>query len=245
MGPIGVAKHLVPFLPGNPVVTTGGDNAIDAISAAPWGSSSILTISYAYIAMMGGAGLTNATKLAILNANYIKQRLSEHFPILYSGKNGRCAHEMIIDCREFKNIGVEVEDIAKRLIDYGYHAPTVSFPVAGTMMIEPTESESLVELDRFCDSLISIREEIREVEKEIYDQENNVLKNAPHTQQVVIADSWNYPYSREKAAFPTTVQRSNKFWPSVSRIDSAYGDRNLFCSCMPVEAFSELNETEV
>ncbi len=244
MGPIGVAKHLLPFLSGNPVVNSGGENAINAISSGPWGSSSILTISYAYITLMGGDGLTNATKLAILNANYIKERLSKHYPILYSGKNGRCAHEMIVDCREFKQVGVEVEDIAKRLIDYGYHAPTVSFPVAGTLMIEPTESESVVELDRFCNALISIRKEIREIENNIYSQEDNVLKNAPHTQNIVINDTWDSTYSREKAAFPNSDLKTNKFWPSVSRIDSAYGDRNLFCSCVPVEAFAELNGVE-
>ena len=245
MGPIGVAKHLKPFLPGNPVVETGGEAAINAISAGPWGSSSILTISYAYITLMGSDGLTNATKLAILNANYLKEKLSKHYPILYSGKNGRCAHEMIVDCRAFKQIGIEVEDIAKRLIDYGYHAPTVSFPVAGTLMIEPTESESLVELNRFCNALISIREEIREIENGIYNQDDNVLKNAPHTQKIVVSDSWNYSYSREKVAFPVSELKTNKFWPSVSRIDSAYGDRNLFCSCMPVESFLELNEAAV
>lgn len=245
MGPIGVAQHLTPFLPGNPVVETGGEQAIEAISAGPWGSSSILTISYAYITMMGASGLTNATKLAILNANYLKDKLSKHYPILYSGKNGRCAHEMIVDCREFKKVGIEVEDIAKRLIDYGYHAPTVSFPVAGTLMIEPTESESIVELDRFCNALISIRGEIKEIENEVYSQEVNVLKNAPHTQQIIISDKWDYPYSREKAAFPLPELKTNKFWSSVSRIDSAYGDRNLFCSCMPVEAFAELNTAEV
>ena len=245
IGPIGVAPHLQPFLPGNPVIESGGSSAIDAISAAPWGSASILTISYAYIAMMGGSGLTNATKLAILNANYIKERLSGQYEILYSGKNGRCAHEMIVDCRDFKQYGIEVEDIAKRLIDYGYHAPTVSFPVAGTLMIEPTESESLVELDRFCDALLSIREEIREVENEIYSQENNVLKNAPHTQRAVINDQWAFPYSREKAAFPSEELRTNKFWSSVSRVDSAYGDRNLFCACVPIEEFSEIPESEI
>ena len=245
MGPIGVVSHLKPFLPGSPLVSMGSESAIEAISAAPWGSASILTISYAYIAMMGADGLTDATKLAILNANYIKERLSDHYKILYSGKNDRCAHEMILDCRDFKQINIEVEDIAKRLMDYGYHAPTVSFPVAGTLMIEPTESESLPELDRFCDAMIAIREEIREIEKEIYTKENNVLKNAPHTQRVVINDTWEYPYSREKAAFPNNELRFNKFWPSVSRIDSAYGDRNLFCTCMPVEAYEEVKETEV
>ncbi|MEQ9427011.1 MAG: aminomethyl-transferring glycine dehydrogenase [Cyclobacteriaceae bacterium] len=240
MGPIGVASHLKPFLPGNPLVKTGGEESSDTISAAPWGSASILTISYAYIAMMGSEGLTNATRLAILNANYIKEKLSSHFPILYSGKNGRCAHEMIVDCRGFKSVGIEVEDIAKRLMDYGYHAPTVSFPVAGTLMIEPTESESLAELNRFCDALIAIRGEIREIEDNIYPKDNNPLKNAPHTQRTVLAENWEKPYSRQKAAFPIESLELNKFWPSVSRVDSAYGDRNLFCSCVPVEAFEEI-----
>ena len=239
MGPIGVAKHLVPFLPGNPLVTTGGEQAIHAISAAPFGSASILPISYAYIAMMGSQGLTRATQLAILKANYIKERLRDHYPVLYTGKNGRSAHEMIIDCREYKKAGIEVTDIAKRLMDYGFHAPTVSFPVAGTMMIEPTESESQDELDRFCDALISIRAEIREVEDGQADAENNVLKNAPHTAAVVTADAWEFPYSRHKAAYPLPYVEANKFWPAVGRIDSAYGDRNLMCSCIPVEAYQE------
>ncbi len=243
MGPIGVAEQLVPFLPGNPVVTTGGDQAIPSISAAPWGSASILTISYAYIAMMGRMGLTRATQLAILNANYIKYRLTGHYEVLYTGKNGRAAHEMIIDCRAFKKAGIEVEDIAKRLMDYGFHAPTVSFPVAGTMMIEPTESETKPELDRFCDALISIREEIKEVEDGLYDRENNVLKHAPHTASVVTSTEWDRPYSREKAIYPLSYVSENKFWPSVGRIDSAYGDRNLMCSCLPLEDYQDTGET--
>ena len=238
MGPIGVAKQLVPFLPGHALVHTGGSQAIHAVSAAPYGSASILTISYAYIAMMGGEGLTNATKRAILNANYIKARLNGHYDTLYTGTNGRCAHEMIIDCRSFKAAaGVEVEDIAKRLMDYGFHAPTVSFPVAGTLMIEPTESESKAELDRFCEAMIAIRDEIREIETGAADRTSNVLKHAPHTATVALSDNWTRPYSREKAVYPLPQVRSRKFWPSVSRIDSAYGDRNLVCSCIPTEAY--------
>jgi glycine dehydrogenase len=242
MGPICVAKHLAPFLPGNPVIQTGGTEAIHAISAAPFGSASILPISYAYIAMMGGEGLTNATKIAILNANYIKARLEAHYPILYSGLNGRAAHEMILDCRAFKEVGVEVEDIAKRLMDYGFHAPTVSFPVAGTLMVEPTESETMSELDRFCDAMISIRLEIQEIYDGNADKENNVLKNAPHTAALALAENWDFPYSREKAVFPLPYVKGNKFWPSVRRIDSAYGDRNLVCSCIPVEEYAETAE---
>jgi glycine dehydrogenase len=234
MGPIGVAPQLVPFLPGHVDLGSKG-----AISAAPYGSASILTISYAYIAMMGGEGLTNATKRAILNANYIKARLDGHYDTLYTGKNGRAAHEMIIDCRPFKSaVGVEVEDIAKRLMDYGFHAPTVSFPVAGTMMIEPTESESKAELDRFCEAMIAIRNEIREIEKGTADRANNVLKHAPHTAMVALATEWTRPYSREKAVYPLPQVRIRKFWPSVSRIDSAYGDRNLVCSCVPTDAYA-------
>lgn len=240
MGPIGVAAHLIPFLPGHAVVKTGGEQAISAVSAAPFGSASILTISYAYIAMMGGEGLTNATKMAILNANYIKERLRDHYQVLYTGSQGRCAHEMILDCRPFKAAGIEAEDLAKRLMDYGYHAPTLSFPVAGTLMIEPTESESKAELDRFCDTLIAIRNEIREVEEGTADRTHNVLKHAPHTARVVLAENWTRPYSREKAAFPLAHLRFNKFWPSVSRVDSAYGDRNLVCSCLPIEEYAEL-----
>ena len=239
MGPICVKSDLAPYLPGIAVITTGGEKAINGISAAPWGSASVLPISYAYINMMGGDGLTNATKLAIFNANYMKSRLEKYFPILYTGANGRCAHEMIVDCREFNSTaGVEVEDIAKRLMDYGYHAPTVSFPVAGTLMIEPTESESQAELDKFCDALIAIRAEIAEIADGKYDRENNVLVNAPHTMRVVMAEDWTRPYSREKAAFPEPNLKFNKFWPSVSRIDSAYGDRNLVCACDPVESYA-------
>ena len=225
------------------MVTTGGSKAIHAVSAAPWGSASILTISYAYIAMMGSEGLTNATRTAILNANYIKARLERHYKILYAGTQGRCAHEMIVDCRDFKRSGVEVEDIAKRLMDYGFHAPTVSFPVAGTLMIEPTESEPKEELDRFCDTLIEIRNEIREIEEGKADRDNNVLKNAPHTAAVVTADEWKRPYSRQKAAFPLPFVKESKFWPSVSRIDNAYGDRNLMCSCLPIEEFAQKEQS--
>ncbi|SFC19367.1 glycine dehydrogenase [Flexibacter flexilis DSM 6793] len=240
VGPIGVAAHLVPFLPSHAVVKTGGDNGIHAVSAAPYGSASILVISYAYIAMMGTEGLTNSTRHAILNANYIKARLEQHYPILYTGSNGRCAHEMIVDFRQFKHtLGVEVEDVAKRLMDYGYHAPTVSFPVAGTLMIEPTESESKEELDRFCDALISIRQEIQEIEDGAADKQNNVLKNAPHTASSVLSEQWNRPYSREKAVYPLPYVRASKFWPSVSRIDSAYGDRNLVCACVPTEEYEQ------
>ena len=192
--------------------------------------------------MMGTEGLTHATEFAILNANYMKERLSEQFPILYTGINGRCAHEMIVDFREFKKVGIEVEDIAKRLMDYGFHAPTVSFPVPGTLMIEPTESESKAELDRFCDTLIQIREEIREVENGSVDAEINVLKNAPHTVNTITSDTWEYPYTREKAAYPLEFVKANKFWPSVSRVDNAYGDRNLMCSCLPVSEFMEEHE---
>ncbi|MBI3481630.1 MAG: aminomethyl-transferring glycine dehydrogenase, partial [Bacteroidetes bacterium] len=243
MGPICVNDKLKPFLPGHAVIKTGGEKAIHAVSAAPYGSASILAISYAYIAMMGGEGLTNATKLAILNANYMKDRLSEHFKILYTGTHGRCAHEMIVDCREFKKAGVEVEDIAKRLMDYGFHAPTVSFPVAGTLMIEPTESEPKEELDRFIETLIEIRNEIREVESGKVDKENNVLKNAPHTAAVITADQWDRPYTRQKAAYPLPFVKEAKFWPSVSRVDNAYGDRNLVCSCLPIEEYAREEAT--
>ena len=239
MGPICVAPHLKSFLPGSPVINMGPEHAISAVSAAPWGSASILAISYAYIAMMGGDGLKKATEMAILNANYVMSRLQAHYDILYRGEHGRCAHEMIIDCRGFKNYGVEVEDIAKRLMDYGFHAPTVSFPVAGTMMIEPTESEGIEELDRFCDALIAIREEIKAIENGSFDQVNNPLKNAPHTAVVALAEDWQLPYSRQQAVYPLAFVKEHKFWPTVGRIDSAYGDRNLFCSCIPVEAFEE------
>jgi glycine dehydrogenase len=236
VGPICVAEQLVPFLPGNPVIKTGGEKAISAISGAPWGSSLICLISYGYIKMLGASGLTDSTKIAILNANYIKNRLSGKFDVLYTGEKGRAAHEMIIDCRPFKENGVEVTDIAKRLMDYGFHAPTVSFPVAGTIMIEPTESENLNELDRFCDAMISIRAEIDQSSAEDI---NNVLKNAPHTLHMVTNDSWEFPYSRQKAAFPLPYVGENKFWPSVRRVDDAYGDRNLICTCTPIEAYIE------
>jgi glycine dehydrogenase len=234
VGPICVAPQLVPFLPTNPMIETGGKQAITAISAAPWGSALACLISYGYIKMLGFNGLTNATKNAILNANYIKARLQGSFDTLYTGEKGRAAHEMIIDCRDFKQNGIEVVDIAKRLMDYGFHAPTVSFPVAGTMMIEPTESESLSELDRFCDAMISIRKEIDAANKE---DENNPLKNAPHTQSMLTSDEWNLPYTRKQAAFPLDYVAENKFWPLVRRVDDAYGDRNLICSCNPIEDY--------
>ncbi|NAY92882.1 aminomethyl-transferring glycine dehydrogenase [Muricauda sp. JGD-17] len=237
VGPICVAEQLKPFLPGNPVVETGGKQGITAISAAPWGSALACLISYGYIKMLGAEGLTEATEIAILNANYIKDRLKGRFEVLYTGEKGRAAHEMIVDCRPFKVHGIEVTDIAKRLMDYGFHAPTVSFPVAGTMMIEPTESESLAELDRFCDAMIAIRAEIDEVAS---DEPNNVLKNAPHTLDMVTSDSWDYPYSRQKAAFPLPYVSENKFWPSIRRTDEAFGDRNLICTCTPIEAYAEV-----
>ncbi|MNM74294.1 Glycine dehydrogenase [compost metagenome] len=239
MGPIGVAKHLVPFLPNHQVVSTSGEEGITAVSAAPFGSASILIISHAYISMMGGEGLTNATRTAILNANYIKARLENAYPVLYSGSNGRCAHEMILDCRGFKNVGIEVADIAKRLMDYGFHAPTVSFPVAGTLMVEPTESESKAELDRFCDALVAIRREIAAVESGEVEQANNVLKHAPHTAAVVTADEWDRPYSRQTAAYPLEYVRERKFWPSVGRVNDSQGDRTLICSCPSIEEYAE------
>ena len=240
MGPICVNDKLKPFLPGHTLVKTGGEEAITAVSAAPFGSASILVISYAYIAMMGGDGLTNATSVAILNANYIKTRLEGQYRILYTGTQGRCAHEMILDCRDFKKSGIEVEDLAKRLMDYGFHAPTVSFPVAGTLMIEPTESETRQELDRFCDALIAIREEIRAVEEGRADRQQNVLKHAPHTAAVITADEWTRPYTRQQAAYPLPFVRETKFWPTVSRIDNAFGDRNLVCSCLPMEVYQSV-----
>jgi len=237
VGPICVAEQLVPFLPGNPVIETGGKNAITAISAAPWGSSLACLISYGYIKMLGENGLREATMVAILNANYIKERLSGKFDVLYTGEKGRAAHEMIIDCRPFKQRGIEVTDIAKRLMDYGFHAPTVSFPVAGTLMIEPTESESLAELDRFCDAMLSIRSEIDGTSIE---EPNNILKNSPHTLQMLTNDTWDFPYTRQQAAFPLPYVSENKFWPSVRRADDAYGDRNLICTCAPMEAYMEV-----
>ena len=241
MGPIGVAPHLRPFLPGHPVVELDGKKHVGPVSAAPWGSASILPISLAYIKMMGGTGLTYATKIAILNANYVARRLESHFPVLYKGAHGTVAHECIVDTRVVKQAsGVEVEDIAKRLMDYGFHAPTVSFPVAGTLMIEPTESESKDELDRFCDALISIREEIREIESGEADRQDNPLKNAPHPLGRIASTVWNHPYSRERAAFPSEWTLENKFWPAVARVESAYGDRNLICSCPPTDAYAEV-----
>lgn len=237
VGPICVAEQLKPFLPTNPVVETGGENAITAISGAPWGSSLVCLISYGYIKMLGAEGLTEATKAAILNANYLKDRLAGKFEVLYTGERGRAAHEMIVDCRPFKVHGIEVTDIAKRLMDYGFHAPTVSFPVAGTIMIEPTESESLAELDKFCNAMLSIREEIDEASS---DNPDNVLKNAPHTLGMVTADTWDYPYSRQKAAFPLPYVTENKFWPTIRRTDEAFGDRNLICTCAPIEAYAEV-----
>lgn len=234
VGPICVNEKLVPFLPSNPLVHVGGEKAITAISGAPYGSALVCLISYGYICMLGSEGITNATKYAILNANYMKARLEEHYPILYVGEKGRAAHEMILDCRAFKEKGIEVTDIAKRLMDYGFHAPTVSFPVAGTLMIEPTESEDVAELDRFCDAMISIRQEIEAATKE---DPNNMLKNAPHTLAMLTADNWTFPYSREKAAYPLDYIADNKFWPSVRRVDETYGDRNLICSCAPIEAY--------
>ena len=243
MGPICCAAHLAPFLPKHDVIEMGGAQGISSISAAPWGSALILLISYAYIKMLGSEGLTDSTKYAILNANYIKERLAGSFDVLYTGENNRCAHEMILDCRPFKqDAGVEVTDIAKRLMDYGYHAPTVSFPVAGTVMVEPTESESIAELDRFCDAMLSIRAEISEIEGNQAEPMNNVLKNAPHTQYMICSDQWDFPYSRTKAAFPLSFVSENKFWPTVRRVDDAYGDRNLICTCEPIESYME--ETE-
>jgi glycine cleavage system P protein (glycine dehydrogenase) len=238
MGPICVARHLIPYLPGHPVVRTGGEKAIGPVSAAPWGSASILLISWAYIKMMGAQGLTQATKVAILNANYVARRLDEHFPLLYKGKNGFVAHECILDLRKVKrDAGIEVDDVAKRLIDYGFHAPTTSFPVIGTLMVEPTESEPKAELDRFCEAMIGIRKEIREIETGKAARDQNVLKGAPHTAEVLTADAWDRPYSRQHAAYPAPWVREHKFWPAVGRLNHVYGDKNLLCSCPPPEAW--------
>lgn len=240
MGPIGVVDKLVPFLPSHTIVNTSGDKGISAVSAAPFGSSLILLISYGYIKMLGSDGLTEATKTAILNANYMKEVLKDHYKILYTGKSGRCAHEMILDCNDFKMAsGVEVADMAKRLMDYGFHAPTVAFPVVNTLMVEPTESENKAELDRFCDAMISIRKEIQEIIDGKFDKADNVIKNAPHTVKLVVSDNWTKSYPREKAAYPLNWVKANKFWPSVARVDNAYGDRNLVCSCAPIEAYME------
>ena len=240
VGPICVAEQLKPFLPGHPVMETGGSEAITAISGAPWGSALACLISYGYIRMLGSEGVTDATRISILNANYIKERLDGHYAVLYSGERGRAAHEMIIDCRPFKAHGIEVTDIAKRLMDYGFHAPTVSFPVAGTIMIEPTESEPKDELDRFCEAMISIR---KEIDKASGEEANNVLRNAPHTLAMLTAENWDFPYSRETAAFPLPYVAENKFWPSVRRTDEAFGDRNLMCTCAPMEAYEEAVST--
>ena len=234
VGPICVAKHLVPFLPNNAVINISSKESVKSISGAPWGSALACVISYGYICMLGAKGLKSSTEFAILNANYIKNRIENHYDILYTGEKGRAAHELIIDCRPFKSNGIEVMDIAKRLIDYGFHAPTVSFPVPGTMMIEPTESENIEEINRFCDAMILIRKEIDECEET---KTNNLLKNAPHTMKMIIQENWNYPYSRQKAAFPTSYVLENKFWPSVRRVDDAYGDRNLICTCEPIESY--------
>jgi glycine dehydrogenase len=235
MGPIGVARHLAPYLPKHPLAPVGGARGIHAVSAAPWGSASILLISYAYIRMLGSQGLTDATRYAILNANYVKARLEAHYPVLYARPNGRVAHELIFDLRGFKAAGIEEMDVAKRLIDFGFHAPTVSFPVPGTLMVEPTESEDQAEIDRFCDAMIQIRAEIEAVATGRADRVDNVLKNAPHTAASVMGTDWTHPYSREDAVFPLPFVRERKFWPPVGRIDNPYGDRNLFCSCPPLD----------
>lgn len=243
MGPIGVVKKLAPYLPGHPVVKVNGSHPMRAVAAAPFGSAGILPISHAYIRMMGADGLKKASEHAILNANYVKDKLKDHYPVLYTGKSGRSAHEFIIDMRSFKqSAGIDAVDVAKRLMDYSFHAPTMSFPVPGTLMIEPTESESKAELDRFCDAMIEIRNEIKEIENGEADRENNVLKHAPHTMRVVFDDHWNRPYSREKAAFPVQYLKFNKFWPAVSRVDDAYGDRNLMCTCVPIEEYAKGQE---
>jgi glycine dehydrogenase len=238
MGPIAVAAHLAPYLPGHVFARTGGTKPIHAVSGAPWGSASILLISYAYVSLLGGEGMTEATKYAILNANYIKSRLEPYYPVLYTNASGRCAHEMIFDLRGFKAAGIEEGDVAKRLMDYGFHAPTVSFPVPGTLMVEPTESEPTDELDRFCEAMIAIRQEIQDVIDGKSDPKDNVLKNAPHTMAVAAGNAWTHPYTREQAAFPLPFVKVNKFWPSVGRIDNPYGDRNLVCACPPMDAYA-------
>ena len=242
IGPICVNNKLKPYLPGHNIKDTlkSTDSSIHAVSAAPYGSASILLISYAYIKMLGLDGVKKSTQYAILNANYMKSKLENYYPILYTGHNGYCAHEFIVDLRPFKtSAGIEAEDVAKRLMDYGFHAPTMSFPVPGTIMIEPTESEDKGELDRFCEALISIYEEIKDVEEGIADKTDNLLKNAPHTQQVICADEWNHPYSRQDAAFPLAYVTKNKFWPSIGRINNTFGDRNLICTCEPMESYMD------
>ena len=238
VGPICAADHLAPFMPGHPVIEVGGEQAIGPVSAAPWGSAGVLMISWAYIALLGRKGLQRASEVAILNANYMAKRLEGHYDILFHGLNGRVAHEFIVDLRPIKReIGITEEDVAKRLIDFGFHAPTMSWPVPGTMMVEPTESESKAELDRFCDAMIAIRSEIQEVALGVTDPNNNVLKNAPHTAEVLLSEDWDRPYSRAKAAYPADWSRDSKFWPSVGRVDNAYGDRNLVCTCPPIEEY--------
>ncbi|MEO8207197.1 MAG: glycine dehydrogenase (aminomethyl-transferring), partial [Chthoniobacterales bacterium] len=240
MGPICVAEHLAAFLPGHSVISVGHEKAIGEISEAPWGSASILVISWMYIAMMGETGLTQATKIAILNANYIAKRLENYFPTLYKGRGNHVAHECILDFREWKQrAGIEVEDIAKRLIDYGFHAPTMSWPVAGTLMVEPTESESQAELDRFCEAMIGIHSELIAIEKGEMDRKDNPLKNAPHPADIIISDEWARAYSRKQAAYPASWLNEHKYWPPVSRIDNVYGDRNVYCSCVPMSEFED------
>ena len=239
MGPIAVAKHLAPYLPGHPIVPMGGPESIGPVASAPWGSPSILPISWTYIRMMGAEGLTFATKVAILNANYMAKRIEDHFPILYKGAHGRVAHEFILDMRHLKKeAGVNVEDVAKRLMDYGFHAPTVAFPVLETLMVEPTESEAQVELDRLCDALISIHGEIQDIVSGKADTKNNLLHNAPHTAKRVTSTAWDHPYTREQAAYPSPATLAYKFWPPVGRIDGVYGDRNLVCTCAPIEEYA-------
>ena len=240
--PSRVRSHLAPFLPGHPVISppSAGPDAIEPVSAAPWGSPSILPISWMYIALMGGAGLKRATQVAILNANYMQNRLRDHYDILFTNEAGFCAHEFILDCRAFeKSAGLRIDDIAKRLMDYGFHAPTMSWPIPGTLMVEPTESESRAELDRFCDAMISIREEIRAIEDGAADRGDNVLKNAPHTMDMIGADDWTHPYTREQAAWPRPWLRGHKFWTAVARVDNPHGDRNLVCTCLPIEAYGK------
>ena len=240
MGPVCVTSELAPFLPGHPEVTTGGENGIRAVSGAPWGSGSILLVSWAYIALLGRDGVRRATEMAILNANYMANRLGERFDILYRGEHGRVAHEFILDLRPLKKTsGITDEDVAKRLMDYGFHAPTMSFPVVGTVMVEPTESESRYELDRFCDAMFLIRDEIEEVVSGKADPDDNVLKNAPHTAAMLITEAWEHCYSRARAAYPAPWTRGHKYWPPVRRVNSAHGDRNLVCTCPPVEAYAE------
>jgi glycine dehydrogenase len=240
MGPICVAQHLAPYLPQHPFAKTGGEKGIPAVASAPWSSASILLISYGYIRMLGAQGVTDASKYAILNANYLKAKLEPHYPVLYQGHNGRVAHEFILNTRSFKDqAGIEVEDIAKRLMDYGFHAPTVSFPVAGTLMIEPTESEAKAELDRFVEAMVGIRREIQEIVEGKFDRSDNVLKNAPHTAHECVSGRWSHSYSREQAAFPAPYVKLNKFWTPVGRINNTYGDRNIVCSCPPIETYAE------